>query len=1449
MQCHGEPTKYIFWGFGSAMFNTSWKHYNKEYFISEEMSTEDIAMRTIAIELAKNRTATTFYFDNIVFEIYHEDPSVVMLWNNIVTNSDLEGDDVSCFKATVKRGGENFIDYAPIVDGAGKGNSRGIVVESKDNPPESWDTQFFVCLPQSVPAGTKYRFSFDHKASQDAPITMQCHDEPSDYIYYGFGGDFSITTSWGHYEHEGYITSEMSTDEKKMRTIAIDLAHNTTATTFYFDNIVFEIEQPQEEEDESVTITADSKAMTYGDDVPTLTFRFSGATLKGTPELSTTATKTSPVGKYPIKVERGTVTNEQVTFVDGTLTISKAALYVGVQDVTITEGDAIPSFDLTYRGFCNDDTEANAFTTYPTARTTATSSSKPGTYPITVSGGSATNYSLTYTQGTLTILAKAATTSWENIVKNSDLEGDDVSCFFVREDLAKDSLILNATIVNGAGKDNSRGIVVHSVDDASEGWNTQFFVRLPQSLPVGAKYRFSFDHKASQDASVNMEVHQEPSDYIYWGFGSTTCTTSWDHYENEGVVTLEMSTDEKQMRTIAIDLAGNATATTFYFDNIVFEVYNGQGEDESATITADDKTMVYGDDLPTLTYTSSGVALEGTPKLTTTATKTSPVGTYPIKVERGTVTNGQVTYVYGILTITKAPLTAKADDKTMQQGDKVPSLTISYSGWKLDETENVLKTKPTAKTTANSQSEPGTYRITVSGGEAQNYDFTYESGTLTVLQTSSFNLSISSTGNGYVAYDGNTVRGKMSTFSVGKGTDAILKFIADDGNRLKSVKVNGKDVTSTIVNNQYTVSDISASTSIEVAFEAIPTYSLNIVASGNGKAVYGVTTIRNQSRDFTLQEGVSAVVSFTPDEGYRIKSVIVNNIDRTSQVSNGQITISNIKQDTNVEVSFEEIPPTTHYLRITVSDNGSVTYDGNSVRGTTKSFDVVEGSYVTIKIEADEGYQLKSVKVNSTDVTANVVNGQYTTDKIMAFTRLNVEFEAIPTFSMTIKSSAFGSVKYGDAVITNRTETFTVKEGTSAVLTFMADDNGRLLHILLNGENITSELTNGQYTISDIRADQNIEAEYEEDVAKITEAGIAYSVVSYDERTVVLAAGNYDQVLTVPSRITAKGKTWRVVGVADDALKDNPELAAIVWKPEVLFSGEVKNPNLLLYVKADQYAPEGITNVIVGNMDNDETLVAENIVLTEAESGNNFYCPIAFTAKRISYKHNYSMITGFNTCQGWETLVLPFDVSMIVNAKGTELVPYNSWRQGSNLRPFWLYQMTESGWQAENEIKANVPYIISMPNNELYQSSYNIAGNIQFIGNSVEVKTSDNLTIGRNGKKRLVANYQNKAASSDIYALNVNNLWCQNTEAEREGSVFVIESRAVHPFEAYMTIEGGNAPWMIPVFDNGVPTNIIEMERMRNVGNEEWYDLQGRKLQGAPTKSGIYIRNGKKIKK
>ena len=142
--------------------------------------------------------------------------------------------------------------------------------------------------------------------------------------------------------------------------------------------------------------------------------------------------------------------------------------------------------------------------------------------------------------------------------------------------------------------------------------------------------------------------------------------------------------------------------------------------------------MVYGDNVPTLTYKTEGADLNGTPKLTTTAHKTSAVGTYPIKVEKGTVTNTLATYVDGTLTVTKAPLTITAKSYTIKQGEALPAFAATYSGFKNSETESVLTKKPAFTCSATSASAPGTYDIMVSGAEAGNYDISYVKGTLTI---------------------------------------------------------------------------------------------------------------------------------------------------------------------------------------------------------------------------------------------------------------------------------------------------------------------------------------------------------------------------------------------------------------------------------------------------------------------------------------------------------------------------------------------------------------------------------------------------------------------------------------------------------------------------------------------------------------------------------------------
>ncbi len=87
-------------------------------------------------------------------------------------------------------------------------------------------------------------------------------------------------------------------------------------------------------------------------------------------------------------------------------TINKAPLTITADSYTITPGDPLPTYEVTYSGFVNNET-SSVLTTQPTISCSATSTSAPGSYEIIVSGAVADNYSFTYVNGTLTINAKS----------------------------------------------------------------------------------------------------------------------------------------------------------------------------------------------------------------------------------------------------------------------------------------------------------------------------------------------------------------------------------------------------------------------------------------------------------------------------------------------------------------------------------------------------------------------------------------------------------------------------------------------------------------------------------------------------------------------------------------------------------------------------------------------------------------------------------------------------------------------------------------------------------------------------------------------------------------------------------------------------------------------------------------------------------------------------------
>ena len=549
--------------------------------------------------------------------------------------------------------------------------------------------------------------------------------------------------------------------------------------------------------------------------------------------------------------------------------------------------------------------------------------------------------------------------------------------------------------------------------------------------------------------------------------------------------------------------------------------------------------------------------------------------------------------------------------------------------------------------------------------------------------------------------------------------------------------------------------------------------------------------------------------------------------------------------------SLKFLMPTLHSLDISASGYGSVTYNGTSMRNQTRSFTVNQGASATLVFSPDNGYRLGSVRVNNSDVTSSVYNNQYTINNISANTTVSVTFEQIPvtTYSLSISSSGNGSVTYGGTSTRNQTRSFTVNQGTSATLVFSPDNGYRLGSVRVNNSDVTSSVYNNQYVISNIRSSTTVSVTFVEEIKNLTYGGINYRVVNSSNRSVYVANGSYSNSLTVPASFYSQGYTWTVTGIDANVFTNN-DIAAVVWNPSVAFTASVSNPNFLLYVTSQQYAPSSIKNVVVNGK-------ASSITLSDAANGNSFYCPQEFTATNISYSHTYNMTTGIKECRGWETIALPFDVQTITHSYKGTLLPFANWNGQFGTRPFWLYQLGSDGWVAAGSIKANTPYIISMPNNNHYISEYRLNGSVTFFATNATVRRSNSLQTAVYGSRTFVPNFSNISPSSSYnvfyHVLNAVNEFSAYNGSSAEGSVFVRNLRNIHPFEAYLIVSGNNAKEAIPIFDDET-TGIQGVEfLLPDKDNHKVYNLSGQQIKldvknGAQNpRKGIYIVNGKKI--
>ena len=157
----------------------------------------------------------------------------------------------------------------------------------------------------------------------------------------------------------------------------------------------------------------------------------------------------------------------------------------------------------------------------------------------------------------------------------------------------------------------------------------------------------------------------------------------------------------------------------------------------SLTITAPTQSVVYGSDVPTMEAVLDGVADNDkvTAIVTTTYTKGDKVGTYTTSIGEVTGTeNYEVTKVDGKLTVTKATLTVKAEDKTVTYGEEASPYTATYSGFAASDDVSKLSGTLAFDCDYKAGSAVNTYSITPKGLTSENYAITFVEGKLTVTK-------------------------------------------------------------------------------------------------------------------------------------------------------------------------------------------------------------------------------------------------------------------------------------------------------------------------------------------------------------------------------------------------------------------------------------------------------------------------------------------------------------------------------------------------------------------------------------------------------------------------------------------------------------------------------------------------------------------------------------------
>jgi hypothetical protein len=480
----------------------------------------------------------------------------------------------------------------------------------------------------------------------------------------------------------------------------------------------------------NVTATDTSKA--YGAELPAFSAHYDGFVLgetadalEGVLSFATPATPSSPGGTYAITPYGVSSNNYDITFDDGTLTITPIPLTITAEDLSQTYGGTPPAFTAVYDGFIPGDDVS--VLSGELAFATPAPGSPVGSYDVMPHGVTSESYTIAFVAGTLTVTPAALTVRADDRTKTY---GAALPAFTARYE----GLVLGETPDVLAGS-------LHLRTDATDSSTVGEYAVTPSGLRSD-NYAIDFAAGTLTVTPAALTVRAADRTKVY-GAPLPSLTASYEGLvlnERPDVLggTLSVTTGAGAASVVG-EYPIRASGVTSPNYAITFVDGTLKITPAPLTVRAEDTTKLYGAALPAFTAAYEGLVLGetagvlgGSLTFTTPATVESVVGQYPVTPSGLTSSNYSIAFADGRLRVTPAPLRVRADDKERLIGILNPLLTVTYDGLVLGETANNLDARPTVSTPALQVSPAGNYPIVIGGAADSNYTIEHINGTLTL---------------------------------------------------------------------------------------------------------------------------------------------------------------------------------------------------------------------------------------------------------------------------------------------------------------------------------------------------------------------------------------------------------------------------------------------------------------------------------------------------------------------------------------------------------------------------------------------------------------------------------------------------------------------------------------------------------------------------------------------